>query len=1564
MLKWMLIFVSMCWFPVLSVAQIDVVINEFLASNTSVNPEMIDFDDFSDWIELYNGQKTAVNLDGYYLTDNLNNPLKWEIPAGTVIPAHGYILLWADGYDHGPGYTFVRPFWPWEVHTTVNLHTNFKISSDGEELGLFKSAGTESAELIPAGASWKYLDNGSDQGTAWRTVDFNDSSWYEGNAQLGYGDGDESTVLDYGPASQNKYITTCFRKHFTVENPDNISNLSINLLRDDGAVIYVNGVEVLRADMPSGDINYNTPAANTISGSDEDTFVSHQIDKTSLQAGENTIAVEIHQISGTSSDISFDLALSVSFLTDAMQIVHVDSVSFGYQFTDVSYGRDPAHPDEWILFAEPTPGSANASLQVTITEAAPDVNFSLENGFYPGTQFVSLSTNSANAVIRFTTDGSIPNSTSPVYSQPLSVSQTGMLRARSYENGKLPGIVATKTYFINEREMTLPVASLVIDPEFLWGNTTGIYEKELKQREVPSHLSYFSPAGKELFDVNAGVRLGGMNIWRFAQKPLTIYMRSRYGDDAINYKLFPNKPIGVIKNIVFRNGGDNWPTTMLQDAMLESIVNGQMENGIQAYTPCVLFLNGEYWGISNIRERFDPQYFASHYYIDPTNYDHLEYTMVADGVRDLSIIEGDFSIYNAMVDYMEQNDITDDNVYANVTAQLDVGSIIDYVITEIYVHNTSWRHNREWWRPRTEGAKWKWLIPDIDRGFNLDNVQSNLVDDYLNEYPLFSRLLQNDNFKNLFAQRAAAHLNSTFDSNRLKGLVDSLTTIVRDEMTYHIQKWGSQGGIPSISSWDNQLDRVKLFTELRPDVVFDDLRQQLNLDGTVELTINSSTLAAGTIFIDDVRLLKNQGRYFANIPLSIKAVPHVGYRFDGWDQFGSADSIDITLTYDQTLIANFTKINVQTITGAVTTDRVLSRSNSPYYVTGDVTVRPNTRLTIEEGVTVKMAPSASMYVSGQLLINGTETQPVHIIPNNETATKAWGALCFINTTDTCKLSHVIIEGATSGDDPLALKAAISGDHADVIVGHLTLDKCRFPMFFQYGSIVLTNSTIRTYITSDCINMKHGNARIENCTFWGTKQPDTDAIDYDDVTNGIICGNHIYNFNGFNCDAIDIGEEAKNVLIYGNVIYGSKDKGVSVAQNATVIVERNVIADCDMAVAVKDGAYAFVDQNTFFNNNIGVACYEKNYGKGGGAADVSNTIISGAYDGSTLVDSLSTIAVSYCLSDMDVLPGATNLVADPLFKNPLEHNVELQPNSVCYNAGNPEAARDPDNTIADIGAYYHFDDHDFPISLESYPIKVTEIMYNPSPVYDSRDWVELYNASNAEILLDGWTLTDEDTTHVFIFPPNSSLAPGAFLVVCRDSLRFTTQYPDVRNIIGELDFGFDDSDQVQLYNVKGECVLRIKFDNDMPWPKEPDGSGPSLELKNTSGLNDRPFNWSYSKVKKGTPGADNSVWTAVEFQTTNDAPATFKLFQNYPNPFNPTTKIAYQLPRAARVTLSIYNLLGETTATLVTNEQQAAGLYNVSFDATHYGSGVYFYQLSLAYADGMKETFMKKMVVVK
>jgi hypothetical protein len=168
----------------------------------------------------------------------------------------------------------------------------------------------QTTTIFATGGNWKYNDSGADLGTNWSTTGYSDNAWASGNAELGYGDGDEQTVVSYGSDGNNKHITTYFRKAFFVSNPAQFSQILGTIKRDDGAVVYINGVEVFRSNMSGGPINYQTLANGTVAWPNEDDFQNFSFSPGLLTVGNNVIAVEIHQDDNSSSDISFDASLS------------------------------------------------------------------------------------------------------------------------------------------------------------------------------------------------------------------------------------------------------------------------------------------------------------------------------------------------------------------------------------------------------------------------------------------------------------------------------------------------------------------------------------------------------------------------------------------------------------------------------------------------------------------------------------------------------------------------------------------------------------------------------------------------------------------------------------------------------------------------------------------------------------------------------------------------------------------------------------------------------------------------------------------------------------------------------------------------------------------------------------------------------------------------------------------------------------------------------------------------------------------------------------------------------
>lgn len=1373
-------------FPLLAQAQVEM--NEFMASNTRAFPDVVDFEDYPDWIELENTSAATVNLANHYLSDDPANPYKWQFPATATIPANGFLLVMADGHDAIPGQVFPRGYWPWRDFTAERYHCNFSLAAEGETLLLTRVDTNTPTPLVnsavpnPAAAAvWKFKDDGSNQSTSWRATTFDDSSWSSGPSEFGFGETiPAQSTVSFGGNPANKHITTYFRHTFNITNPSVYQGMTFHLLVDDGAVIYLNGTEIIRRNLPLGEITHQTLALNAVGGSAEITFFPYNIPSSLLVPGNNVIAVEVHQSATDSSDLSFDLAVSANSITSTP----VDQVSYSQQVSDVSYGRDPATPSNWVQLAESTPGAANATTLVDDVRISGNaVSASLAGGVYTGPQSVTLS--APAGAIRYTLNGSNPTSTSPLYSSPIALSSTTVLRAKCFETGKPPGPILTHTYFLNETQGSLPYISVVADPETLFGNTIGIYSNTheptsanfglndvYKGKDAPGHIEFFAPNGSSSFRANVGIRIGGENNWVHPQKALNFAVRGKFGDDEIKYNLFPEGGIPIHKALTLRDGGDRWANEMLRDCMWPKLAHGFLNCDTADYRPSAVFINGQYYGLHDVRERWDDTWFTQKYHVPEGKVDHLLYGHITSNTVTLGVDKGDAVAWLEFMDFINSADLTDPANWDFVESRIDLDSFMDFVISESYGNNIAWFHNREFWKERKAGAKWRWFLTDMDRTLSTGKVDGVLAEMLASE-DVLKRLKLNSGFKQRLAQRYAAHMAATFTEARVQGLMNELgNEISTTEVARHQARWAPYG--MTSTSRAAGISGTLTYATTRAGNVHAEIAAQLGVSPAVNLTL--ATTGSGTVRVQGVPVAPSTFKMFPNIPITLEAIPAPGFVFSGWTGATGTENTSITLTNAQTITANFVATHETLLAGTLAADTTLNLASSPYVITGDLIVPPGITLTIPAGVTLRITNRRNIRVQGTLIINGTTAQPVHLVGRNAAR---WGGISFENPATPSTLAHLIIRGASKGFDPVTYPSAISGRNANLTLDFIDIRESEGPVFCRGGSITLRDSTLQNPYTGDCINVKQGLATTQRCTFLGNNQPDTDAIDYDGVTNGLIEDCRIYRFQGSNSDGIDIGEACSNVLIQRNLIYFNSDKGFSVGQASTVTIRKNLVVGCALGVGIKDsGSSATIDQNTFVNCGTGVAVYEKNFGDGGGSAVITNTIISKSTTPPVTVDAFSTATTSYSLSDTAELTGTNNLLADPRFIEPVLLNFQLQPTSPAINSGDPSHAPDPDLSRADRGAAYLYQPVDYPFTIGE-TVVVNEVLANSGT---APDWIELHNRTLSPVDISGWFLSDDGTNPTkYRIPPGTILPAGGFATFYEDT-NFGTNSIDPNKVI--------------------------------------------------------------------------------------------------------------------------------------------------------------------------------------
>ena len=605
-----------------------------------------------------------------------------------------------------------------------------------------------------------------------------------------------------------------------------------------------------------------------------------------------------------------------------------DMVRFGDQTDDVSYGRTADGAAEWSFFQLPTPGRMNEGLALETVIRAAVPHFSLDGGRYEGTVEVALSATEPAAQIRYTLDGSQPTADSPLYDAPISLTETAVVRARAFTDGLLASPIGTQTYLIGE-ETRLPIVSLAIDPLYLWDPEIGIYIDEniddRKEWERPASIALYEPDGSLGFQAEVSIRLFGTTAIYLPQKSLAVFIRdSGNGDDHASYELFPDRDLRDYSSFLLRSGSDDWAGAMLRDAFGQEAIEGYMDLGTQAFRTALLFINGSYFGIHNIREKENEDYLATHYGADLNELDLLFVgSHHDDSPTELQVLYGNASDYEALEAFATSHDLNAAENYAAVQARLNTDHFIDYIIAESYAGNTSWHRNRKVWRAQPPFQRWDFLVYDLDRGFGLRYV--NTLQDILHYDPLFGALLTNETFKNEFIQRFAHHLNVTFDPDRLLPILDSLQgeiapEIERQRAFWPIAEWWAENyktearvtgrsERPELPAWQDEIIHLQEFIRERPDALRQHLVEAFSLSGTQFLTLDVNKAEGGHILVEGQALPGTPftGVYFRDVPLRLTAVPEPGYRFVEWQGAlsGAEDRGSLMLTGNETVTAVF-----------------------------------------------------------------------------------------------------------------------------------------------------------------------------------------------------------------------------------------------------------------------------------------------------------------------------------------------------------------------------------------------------------------------------------------------------------------------------------------------------------------------------------------------------------------------------------------------------------------------------------------------------------------------------------
>ncbi len=592
------------------------------------------------------------------------------------------------------------------------------------------------------------------------------------------------------------------------------------------------------------------------------------------------------------------------FLSDTAGTI-IDQVDVPPCGANISYARKMDGDLSWI-FQLPTPGTANIGEE--FLGYADSVVFSDPAGFYRNRVAVSLTAGESQIV--YTLDGSEPDETSIAYSDPIDIRSTTVLRAIAYKSNYLPSSVVSRTYFIGENT-DLPVISLSTDPHHLFDYNEGIFAdgpgwtpnsphhgaNYWMDWEKPAHIEFFEEDESFGFSQNCGITCFGGWTRSFPQKSVAVKFKDDYNASAIEYPLFPGFDVTTFKSFVLRNSGNDFYNTHIRDALMQGLVK-DLDIDYLEYRPATAFINGEYWGVYNIREKISEHYVANRYNVDPDNIDLLECNM--------EVIHGDSLHYQQLVDYLNTRDMSTDSAYQFIDRMIDLNEWLIYFTAQIYFNNRDWPGNNiKYWRERTDTGKWRWILYDLDFGFNLygENGQGenhltfvmSPVEMAWGNPPwatlLQRQLVKNPRIKNQFINQMADLLNTNFIPSRVKSMIDEYAAHIANEIDKHRQHWGINQ-----SSADYHVNsRMKTFADERPGYVRDHFRRYFRCGDDCSITINAAE--GGKVRLNTLCLeqedLPWSGLYFQENVVHLKAIPYPGYKFDGWS--GSIDSEDFSI---------------------------------------------------------------------------------------------------------------------------------------------------------------------------------------------------------------------------------------------------------------------------------------------------------------------------------------------------------------------------------------------------------------------------------------------------------------------------------------------------------------------------------------------------------------------------------------------------------------------------------------------------------------------------------------------
>ena len=583
---------------------------------------------------------------------------------------------------------------------------------------------------------------------------------------------------------------------------------------------------------------------------------------------------------------------------------------------NIAYGRETDGADNWGYQATPTPGQANSG-QICQDILGEPV-FSKKGCVMTSSQTIRLSLSMPEGtpegtVIRYTTNGKEPTATSTVYESPIFINSNKVIRAKLFCDGYLSPISTVQSYIFLNRNMTISVISIVTDDRYMNDHAIGIIannpnKENKKDWRRPINIEMFdAPESESVINQLCETRVMGGQSREHPLKSLAVYANKRFGTKQFEYEFFPDQKPGLteFKSIMLRNAGNDFGGLYMRDAIIQRVMAQNADLDWQAWRPAVIFLNGTYKGMLNIRERSNDDNIYTNYK-DENGKGLEDIDMVEISQENSQMIEelkaGTLDNYNAFKAFYNQAGHTMEE-YEQI---MDCQEFINLMIMNLYYCNLDFPGNNiVVWRPIADGGRWRWISKDTDfglglygRGANYNTIEwiynhnydpSNNWANTSQATQLFRSLMADADFKREFIDRTAIYMGDFLNDRGTRAIWDPMADLVKPELVKHREAnsggggwWGWQPNYEQ--DINNEINNARNWLRQRTNYYYTFVANYYGLGTPTPLVINKDLTEQVTTIVNGVALKYTDfdGKFFANRQLTVEGEGAEGRAVKGW----------------------------------------------------------------------------------------------------------------------------------------------------------------------------------------------------------------------------------------------------------------------------------------------------------------------------------------------------------------------------------------------------------------------------------------------------------------------------------------------------------------------------------------------------------------------------------------------------------------------------------------------------------------------------------------------------------